>query len=131
MIHNPGPLHRTAGNAVIRVLSQYFAPRPFQYTQTGVHAAIREAKKAIQAGHVHIARLDIKDFYLNFSVEALINELPLPKEVVEHVVSGRHLAVVMDKGNGHGETMSLSPIHMMDCFTRPAWELPKVSFALQ
>ena len=48
-------------------------------------------------GKVHVARLDIKEFYPSFVVEKLVTELPLPKEVVEHVVVGRHFEVVMDQ----------------------------------
>lgn len=103
MLHNHGLLHRSAQNAVVRVVGPYFMPHPFQYTQKGVHAAIRRAKTAIKTGHVYVARLDIKDFFLNFSAEALITELPLPGEVVEHVVVGRHMAVVMDQEKKHGQ----------------------------
>lgn len=103
MLHNHRLFHRTAQNAVVRVVGPYFTPRPFQYTQKGVHAAIRRGKTAIKTGHVCIARLDIKDFFPNFSAEALITELPLPWEVVEHVVVGRHMAVVMDQEKKHGQ----------------------------
>lgn len=103
MLHNHGLLHRTAQDPIRRVMGAYFVPRPSQYTHKGVQAAIAEVKKAIKTGHVHVARGDIENFYPSFSAEALINELPLDKEVVEHAVVGRHMKVVLDQENRHGK----------------------------
>ena len=97
MIHKYGLRHRTAKDMVIRIMSAYYAPRPFQYTHLGFHAPIKRIKEAVKNGNVHIARLDIKDFYPSFDVEKLVPELPLPLEVVKHVVVGRHMKVVMDQ----------------------------------
>ena len=97
MIHNPGLLHRTAQDMIARVLSAHYVPRPFQFTHDGVHKAIKAAKSALTSGHVHVARLDVQDFYPSFTIEKLVTELPLRKEVVEHVVVGRLMKVVMDQ----------------------------------
>lgn len=96
-IHNPGIRHRTAQNAIMRVLGAYFVPRSFQFTHSGVHAAMKRVKQAIKGGYFYSARLDIKDFYPSFELEKLVPELPLPIEVVEHAVVGRQMKVVMDQ----------------------------------
>jgi Reverse transcriptase (RNA-dependent DNA polymerase) len=108
MIHNHGIMHRTAQDAINRVLGEYLKPRSFQFSRKGTHAAINHARSLIGAGYVHLARLDIKDFYANFSADALIEGLPIPKDVAEHAVIGRHMKVCIDKGsktrgqlNGH------------------------------
>jgi hypothetical protein len=97
MIHNFGLLHRTSQDMVSRVMGVYYKPRYFQFTERGVHAAVKSAKAALGAGHVHVARLDIENFYPSFDPEKLASELPLPQEVVDNVVLGRHMKVVMDQ----------------------------------
>jgi hypothetical protein len=114
MLHDHGLLHRTAQNSVRRIVGTYFVPRSFQYTHNGVQAAIARTKKAIMAGHIYIARLDIKDFYPSFSAEALITELPLNEEAVEHAVIGRHMKVVMDQDKRHGRNHPMSFPHTQD-----------------
>jgi len=99
MIHDHGPMHRTAQDAINRVLGEYLKPRWFQFTRKGAHAAIHHARSLIAAGFVHLARLDIKDFYANFSADALIEGLPLPKDVAAHAVIGRHMKVCIDEGS--------------------------------
>jgi hypothetical protein len=99
MIHNHGLIHRTAQGAINRVLGEYLKLRSFQFTRKGTHAAINDARKLIGEGYVHLARLDIKDFYANFSADALIKGLPIPKDVAEHAVIGRHMKVCIDKGS--------------------------------
>lgn len=101
MIHKHGLLHRTSQDIVLRIISAYFAPRPFQYTHSGVHKAIGRAKLGVTAGYTDAARLDIKNHYVSFDPKKLISELPLPSELVEHVVVGRLHKVVMDQGKKH------------------------------
>jgi hypothetical protein len=102
MIHKHGPLHRTSQDIVLRMIGPYFKPRPFQYTQSGVHKAIAKAKDCVKSGLIHTARLDIKDYFVSFDPKKLTSELPLPSELVEHVVVGRHMKVVMDQDKKHG-----------------------------
>jgi hypothetical protein len=54
-------------------------------------------------------------FYGSFEPEKLSPELPLPKEVVEHAVLGRHMEVVWDPEHMKGKTLhpSLSPRHIL------------------
>jgi hypothetical protein len=97
MIHNPGIRHRTAQNAVAGIIGSHFVPRGFQYTHLGVQAPIKRVKQVIKDGYVHTARLDIKSFYPSFDPDTLGHALPLSKEVVDHVVLGRHMETVMDQ----------------------------------
>jgi hypothetical protein len=143
MLHNPGLMHRTSQQLVLRVMGMRYRPRAFQFTHIGVQAAIAKMKKAIMSEHVHIARLDIKDFYVSFDPVELAPELPLPKEVVEHAVTGRHMKVVLDQSVkqklhaplslpthehllqvarlGIPQGSSCSPIIGMFCMSRLAW----------
>ncbi len=62
------------------------------------------------SGHVHVARLDIQDYFPSFEFEKLVPELPLQKELVEHVVVGRHHKVLVDeetKGKAKGQGCAL------------------------
>jgi len=56
-----------------------------------------------------------EDFYGSFELEKLSPELPLPKEVVEHAVVGRHMETVWDPEHMKGKTLlpSLSPHHIL------------------
>jgi len=62
MIHNFGLLTGQVRTMVSRVMGVYYKPRYFQFTERGVHAAVKSAKAALGAGHVHVARLDIENF---------------------------------------------------------------------
>ncbi len=86
-----GIKHRTAQDIVARILSRHLKPRPFQYGLKGVHDTVAEVKTRLAAGYVYTARLDIKNFYGSFQLEKLAHELPLPHEVVDYAVLGRHL----------------------------------------
>lgn len=107
MIHDHGHMHRMAQHAINRVLGEYLKPRPFQFTNKGTQAAIHFARLLIGKGHTYLARLDIKDFYPNFSADALIKGLLLPKDVAEHAVIGRYMKVCLGtdqktSGSPHG-----------------------------
>ncbi|MBJ7532767.1 hypothetical protein JDN40_01345 [Rhodomicrobium vannielii ATCC 17100] len=133
MIHNHGLQHRTAQHLVKRVLDIFFVPRSFQFTHLGCHAAIKRTKDLIHEGYVHVAHLDITDFFSSFELEKLLPELPLaqekaappakglpaqpgkggvlplPDEVVEYVVTGRHMAVrVMLEKSSIGSSLTHS-----------------------
>ena len=115
IIHNHGLKHRTAQDLVKRVMDVVFVPRPFQFTHLGIHAAIKQTKALINAGYVHAAHLDVKNFYGSFELEELSPELPLPEEVVEHTVVGRHMETVWDPEHTKGKHIhpSLSPHHIL------------------
>ena len=73
----------------MRVMYVYYVPRSFQFTTSGVPKAIAGIKKAIIAGHIHFARLDIKDHFSSFVPAMLVSEPPCPQGTVEGVVCGR------------------------------------------
>ena len=97
MIHNPRLMHRTGQDIVARIMGAYYVPRPRQFTQRGVQAAVRQIKQLLKMGQAYYARLDIKDFYPSFDPDKLVTELPLPQGVVENVVIGRHMKAELDK----------------------------------
>ena len=98
-VHDHGIRHRTAQHAIARVLGKFLKPRPFQYSRKGVHRAIYKAVELIKCGHFYYARLDVKEFFQNFSVSALMNELPLPFDVVANAVVGQHMKVCFGYGS--------------------------------
>jgi hypothetical protein len=105
VIHDHGLMHRTGQDLVKRVMEVAYKPRHFQYTLLGLHAAIARVKTLITSGFTHVAHLDVQDFYGNFKLENLLNELPLPAGAVTHVVVGRHQEVVWTQDvskSGHG-----------------------------
>jgi hypothetical protein len=95
--HEFGIVGRTAHDIVGRIMQREIKPRPFQYGNRGVHRAIKEAKKLVNAGYIYTARLDIRDYFGSFTLEKLAIELPLPKEVVENAVVARHIKVKWEK----------------------------------
>ncbi|MBV5263237.1 hypothetical protein [Pinisolibacter aquiterrae] len=103
-IHTFGPIHRTQQEIVRRVLTDEFEPRSFQYALRGVHAAVLQVQNFLKAGYVHMAQLDISDFFGHFELEKLAPELPLPWEVVEHAVVGRHIVMAGPPGSGSHST---------------------------
>lgn len=108
VIHSFGLTHRTAQDLVARIMSRHLKPRPFQYGLRGMHKAVADVKKRVDAGYIYAARLDIKDFFGSFALEKLAPELPLPHEVVEHAVVGRHIEVYVDQSKSKGYA---SPLH--------------------
>lgn len=118
--HAFGIQHKTAQHMVKRVLSAHVAPRPFQYTHKGTHAAIIAVREALASGYRYVAHLDICEFYPSFELEMLAPELPLPPEVVQRVVVGRHMATVLDKVKGNGQQVHLPYPHTLHSLTHEA-----------
>ncbi|WP_041787761.1 hypothetical protein [Rhodomicrobium vannielii] len=140
MIHDHGLRHRTAQHLVKRVVDVFFVPRSFQYTHLGYQAAIQQTKAFITQGYVHVAHLDITDFFGSFDLEKLLSELPfkqatagapsngglppqsgkgkglpLPHEVVEHVVTGRYMTVRLKlRKNPYWNSPLPSPAQLLD-----------------
>jgi hypothetical protein len=119
-----GIKHRTAQDMLARIISRHLKPRPFQYGRKGVHKAIAEVKKQLAAGYVHTARLDIKNFYGSFQLEKLADELPLPHEVVEHAVVGRHIEVNVLMSMKDGHSAPLKPHHINNLVSLARQGLP-------
>ena len=85
--------HRTVQMAVKRVLSAFYVPKAFQFTEAGVPQAIKAVQSAAMSGYRYAARLDISKFYQSFGQHALTDLIPLPERVVEYVVLGRRLTM--------------------------------------
>lgn len=115
VIHEFGITHRSIQYGIRQAASRYFKPRPFQYTQLGVASAISRVKKALLEGKVHVAEVDIRNFYGSFREDRLLNEftLPeaveLPKAVVKHAVFARHYEAEWKKGGLNKVPHSLLP----------------------
>lgn len=97
IIHEFGAARRTAQQVALRAIQQIIIPRHFQFTSRGIKQLISSTKKDIQNGNLFFATLDIKDHFGSFDQKKLTTMLPLPKEWVDHVVSGRHLKVSLRK----------------------------------
>jgi hypothetical protein len=85
---------------------------------------LRRLKSGWRRGYVYAARLDIKDFFGSFQLEKLAPELPLPHEVVEHAVVGRHLEAYVDQSSGKGHTSPLHTPHYNDLISLARQGLP-------
>lgn len=102
-----GIRHRTRQAMIGTVMRAYHHPRPWQFGMMGVHRAIEIVRDRISAGACFAAHLDIVDFHGSFDPDKLPHELPLPPEVVESAVIGRHLEMVLDKaGATHAYALS-------------------------
>ena len=124
VVQDFGPRHRTQQDVIARVLGPHFKPRPWQYGHRGVQHAIRAVKDLMAEGFAYGAKLDIRDFFSSFELELLAPELPLPWQVAEHAVVGRHHKVELsNKGNGH-QPLSLTALQMTDLIYQARRGLP-------
>jgi hypothetical protein len=113
-IHDFGPMHRTAKEAVRRVIECRFVPRPFQYTFVGIQKPIAMAKKALLEGRTHFATLDITNHFGSFGSKKLASLLPmLPKAWVDYAVLGRHVVMKWKKGSSLHNPQNLSPTELL------------------
>jgi hypothetical protein len=67
---------------------------PHQYGSVGVHAAIAHVVKLMEQGYVWSVEIDIENCFPSFKEERLYEFLPLPKEVIRHVIMASHLNIV-------------------------------------
>ena len=91
-----GIKNRALQYLVLLVLRELVGLHPSQYQTNpygprGTHPAIEQVKKALSEGYVRAIEYDIKDCYPSFNGKELSNFLPLPKKVIEAVLSGEHL----------------------------------------
>lgn len=97
------------GNSTImrswcRLLEHFLKPKPFQYEFRGMAYAIRDVRKAILAGNVFVAHLDIKEFFANFTEEGIRKLVPLLKGVPLHAM-GEHLVKVVLQDKSVSESL--------------------------
>lgn len=99
-IHDFGPMNRAAQHMVMRVISAFFKPRPYQYNASGRGSlkAMLAIKKLIGAGYEHVLRLDVRNFFSSFLREGLHELLPIPKSVIDNVAMPGNLQPKPKKG---------------------------------
>jgi len=87
-----GIQNRALQYLVREVLIALLELHPNQYaTRGGVHAAIKQTKQALIDGYLWAVELDIENCYPSFDESKLADLLPLPKEVIDHVIISRSL----------------------------------------
>lgn len=119
--HSFGIQRRTAQHMVKQALSPNVILQPFQYTHKGAYEAILAVREALASGFRYYAHLDVREFFPSFELEMLAPELPLPMEVVQWVVVGRHVATVLDMAEGKGHQPILLPYpHTLQSLTHEA-----------
>ncbi len=82
-----GPVARAAQQMVKKLLSLIYQPQDFQFAKLTFAEKVQHAMTAItEKGHAHVREIDITDFFPNFTEEALMKALPLPKEAIRQIV---------------------------------------------
>jgi len=97
-ICNPAIRNRTMDEALAKVLTVNFKPKPFQYEyggKGGISQAIKDIASAVGHGYVWAARLDVHRCFESFDGEALYKWLPLRRSVIDAHVVGDHMNVVV------------------------------------
>jgi hypothetical protein len=99
-IHEFGPMNRAAQHMVMRVISAFFKPRPYQYNVSGKGSlkAMLAIKGLIGAGYEHVLRLDVRDFFGSFLRDGLYELLPIPKSVIDNAAMPGNLQPKPKKG---------------------------------
>jgi hypothetical protein len=67
---------------------------PHQYGSKGVQPAIARVAAMMVEGYLFAREIDIKDCFPSFVEENLYQFLPLPKEVIRHVIISEHLTLI-------------------------------------
>jgi hypothetical protein len=66
---------------------------PHQYGSVGVQSAIAHVAKLMEQGYLWSVEIDIEKCFPSFEEERLYEFLPLPKEVIRHVIMASHLNI--------------------------------------
>lgn len=87
-----GVRHRAAQTIVADMVNAQFTPRHFQFNAAGrgVKDAVKKVRELHAKGHTYAVRLDIKTFFDSFDHDAIMAMLPIPKDIIEHIVVGKH-----------------------------------------
>lgn len=101
--------HRTAQTMVKNVLDSLYVPRTFQYGLKGTQPAIADLQTKLIAAP-YFATFDVVDYFGSFDPSELATLLPVPKGWVDHVVLGRHMAVIVDKPKGRFSHVSIEQL---------------------
>lgn len=85
-----GPVARAAQIMVKKLLGLTYEPQDFQFADLTFAEKVQFAMFAInKKGFAHVLEKDIKDFFPNFTEEALMKALPLPKEAIRQIVMAK------------------------------------------
>lgn len=88
---NFGICNRALHELVKPVLSVIANLHADQFATKGLHKAIERAAEAVADGYVWGFEIDIADCYPSFDAGKLAELIPLPKKVVENVLTSTHL----------------------------------------
>jgi hypothetical protein len=117
LIMNFGIENRALQYLVLSLLEKIFEPHPRQYLlRGGVQEAVGALANAMAKGPAWAYELDINDCYPSFDGKKLEELIPLPKEVIEHVITSRHLNlkggtniwVSFGPADGHEQSIKLT-----------------------
>lgn len=114
---NFGVRHRAAQALVADMINAQLTPRPFQYNVKGrgVARAVQQIKKIHASGCTYAIQLDIKGYFDNFNHDAIMQALPIAKDVTEHVAIGRHYKLCQQSLNKEPASLHkvLSEYHLL------------------
>ncbi|TPI58656.1 hypothetical protein FJ417_18715 [Mesorhizobium sp. B3-1-7] len=101
--------HRAAQALVADMINAQFQAKPFQYgvRGQGIADAVKKARQLFATGYVHFVWLDIKSFFDSFDHSAIVQALPIAKDVTEHVAIGKHYQL-------HGQKLSKEETALQD-----------------
>jgi hypothetical protein len=134
-IWNLGLIRRATVEVLRPLLRAQLNPRPFQYDFKGIHKAIRGVKKAVSDGLIYAQRIDITNHFGSVLIDQLPHQLRIPKRIVEHSVSGKHipmlggsipsLSLATTARSGLLQGSGLSPLIAFIITSRLNWLVPK------
>ncbi|MFI0848415.1 reverse transcriptase domain-containing protein [Mesorhizobium sp. IMUNJ 23232] len=104
-----GVRHRAAQALVADMINAQAQSKPFQYDTKGrgIGDAILKIRQLHAAGYTYTVRMDIKHFFDSFDHQAIIQALPISKDVTRHVVIGTHYKL-------QGQTLTQEEKHLQD-----------------
>ncbi len=104
-----GIRHRAAQALVADIINAQLSPKPFQYNVKGrgVAVAIKQIRQLHADGYKNVVRLDIQRFFDSFDHKAIMQVLPIAKDVTEHVVIGKHFEL-------QGQHLNKEEKHLQD-----------------
>lgn len=104
-----GVRHRAAQALVADMINAQLSPKPFQYNVKGrgVAVAIKQIRQLHADGYKNVVRLDIQRFFDSFDHKAIMQVLPIAKDLTDHVVIGKHFEL-------QGQHLNKEDKHLQD-----------------
>lgn len=87
-----GIRHRAAQSLIADIINAQLNIKPFQFNVAGrgIAVAIKQIKQLHASGYKFSFRLDIHRFFDSFDHKAIMQMLPIAKDLTENIVTGRH-----------------------------------------